>query len=73
MQPFAPQARFYGRSFDTHVECSAQRVYSDELPRPPWLLTLDIGHSGHGQGFAYPQARAVVDDYGTLQVVGGWL
>lgn len=42
-----------------------------------WLITLTIGtehgHSGGGSVYAgMPQARAVVDDFGTLVCVEAW-
>lgn len=42
-----------------------------------YLLTIDIStkHSHENGGLfnaAYPQARAVVDDYGTLVIVRAW-
>ena len=44
---------------------------------PVYLITLCIGiehsHTGGGlSGTAYPQAHAVVDDFGTLVIVRGW-
>lgn len=38
----------------------------------PYLLTLGVRPSVHGYSGAYPQAHAVVDDFGNLHIVGGW-
>lgn len=41
---------------------------------PHYLITLHVGCEHHDvtPRAAYPQAHAVVDDFGTLQVVRSW-
>jgi hypothetical protein len=40
----------------------------------PYLITLCVRtHHAVKPGLGYPQARAVIDDFGTLQVVREWL
>lgn len=55
------------------IEASWQRCRD----RPKWLLTISISvaHGQEGGGpllAAYPQAHAVMDDYGTLVCVTPW-
>lgn len=54
-------------SFATSATCSALRIWDDSAP---WLLTLHL-RSVYAGIFVTPiiQARAVVDDFGTLIAV----
>jgi hypothetical protein len=60
------------------VECDFFRLFGPSadkaLPPPaaPYLLTISIRPSLHGHPGAYPQAHAVVDDFGTLRIVERW-
>lgn len=47
-----------------------QKVYE----RSYYLITLSIGSdfTGPGMEFAYPQAHAVMDDFGTLRITRGF-
>ena len=59
--------------FDTHIRCSHQRI---DGPAPNWLITVSVTteHAiAAGAAGSYPQARAVMDDFGTLVIVRGWL
>jgi hypothetical protein len=47
-----------------------QRTYDT---RVPYLLTLCVGPQHADALSAYPQARAVMDDFGNLVIVRGWL
>ena len=49
-----------------HIECTWQRLRYAAF----WLLTLTVRPSLHGNFGAYPQAYAVVDDFGSLVIVG---
>lgn len=51
------------------IGCGWHRTFDERTPA--WLLTLDVMNM-HGFNASYPQARAVVDDFGTLVIVGGW-
>jgi len=54
----------------THLRCHFKRRY-DRLRA--WLLTIELGPDHvMAHGTAYPHARAVVDDFGNLVIVGGW-
>lgn len=60
------------------MSISTHRLYQYQGgPLAPYLLTLS--HDLHtiytwgGIGPDYPQCRAVVDDYGNLVIVTGWL
>ena len=70
-----PLAHHYGRREmrmqTATVEIAAFRQYDASVP---WLLTVFITtkHAATSAG-AYPQAYAVMDDFGTLVIVGGWL
>lgn len=53
-----------------HIRVHFNRRY-DRLQA--YLLTMHIGPEHTTPlGTAYPHARAVVDDYGNLVIVGGW-
>ena len=41
-------------------------------PGPTWLVTLQINPWVHGHIGAYPQAWAVMDDFGNLVIVSTW-
>ena len=49
-------------------------IYLMRSPAKPWLylLTLFTGLRGLHEGPTYPQAWAVVDDFGNLVVVSAW-
>jgi hypothetical protein len=66
--------------FDS-VECGHAKVEVDffrqygpqeYMPSAPYLLTICIRPSLHGHKGAYPQNHAVMDDFGTLQIVEKW-
>jgi hypothetical protein len=59
--------------FNAPVNTAHYRVF--DVPAPNWFVMVDIGndHSGAGLRHSYPSARAVVDDFGTLVIVRGWL
>lgn len=50
-----------------------QRTRGESEMRGAWLLTLVVGVEHSTKTNAYPQCRAVVDDFGNLVIVGGWL
>lgn len=47
------------------VKCTWQRLRDCAH----WLITLSVPPSIHGKKGAYPQAHAVVDDFGSLVIV----
>ena len=58
----------------TRINCYTQRLYNS----PHYLVTLcgdiTIGHrSDGGAQTMFPMARAVMDDFGDLVLVRGWL
>lgn len=55
------------------IELWTQRSRGEAELRGPYLLTLSVGVDHGRKGDAYPQARAVMDDFGTLVLVSGWL
>lgn len=65
--------------FDSQ-ECGHAQVEVDFFRRyelepsamAPYLLTVGIRPSLHGRDGAYPQSLAVMDDFGTLRIVGRW-
>lgn len=53
------------------VEAMHQRIHGAGSGEAPWLITLGV-QICHGFKGAYPQARAVIDDFGNLVIVRGW-
>jgi len=52
------------------INASWQRTYDERLPN--WLITLGVYPTNAVSGLAFPQTRAVVDDFGTLVIVRAW-
>ncbi len=53
------------------IACIWVRTYRQN--GPAWLITLSVdGAHGSSGCTAYPQARAVVDEFGNLVAVKGW-
>jgi len=57
----------YGAS----TSVNAQHTHGGTAPQR-WLITVNLSPDEVGHAGCYPQARAVVDDFGSLRVVGGW-
>lgn len=57
---------------EAKITCWWQRTYNAN--GHSYLLTLDVapGQTAVSVDAAYPQARAVVDDFGSLVIVSGW-
>lgn len=53
----------------TDINCMFWRTYA--IAGPAWRLSLDI-RMVHGAHASHPSAKAVVDDFGTLVIIGGW-
>ena len=54
------------------ISCWWQRTFDHR--QPAWLITLSVSPNYTSRvGIAFPQSRAVVDDFGTLVIVGDWL
>lgn len=56
---------------EASVEVMAQRTFQSPSPAP-WLLTLMLPPSQVGYAAAYPQTRAVIDDFGNLVPTEAW-
>lgn len=60
----------------THITASLQRTYDHAHTLAPYLITLypllRCVQTWGTLGFDYPQARAIVDDFGDLVVVSNW-
>lgn len=53
------------------VSCDFQRTYRE---RVPYLITVGISYAFYPRPWqGRPQTRAVMDDFGTLIIVEGWL
>lgn len=60
--------------FNSKVECNHFRVY--DTATAPWLIALDPFHGGYAPNGYVPNfltSRAVIDDFGDLRIVRGWL
>ena len=55
------------------IEATWHRAYGYAFT---WIISIKVGHKhglgGGGIASGFPQARAVVDDFGTLVLVGEW-
>jgi hypothetical protein len=58
------------------ITIAMQRTYDHQHTQAPWLLTLYTGLGTLREwgcvGPDFPQARAVMDDYGNLVIVSLW-
>lgn len=57
----------YGES---QIACWWHRSYGESQT---YLVALSVGTDHGRNGDAYPMARAVMDDFGTLVLIRGWL
>ena len=62
------------RTGHSRIRIDWQRLH-DSSTAAPWLVTLGIPphHAAGARSWSYPQARAVIDDFGNLVVVTPWL
>ena len=58
------------------ITAMAQRLYDNSGGKGPWLITVVTSLEGsYGDArfvSSCPQARAVIDDFGNLQLTEGW-
>ena len=59
--------------FIAPVDTSHFRLY--DRPAPGWRVSIRVAniHGGQDLLYSYPQAKAVVDDFGSLVIVSRWL
>lgn len=53
----------------TDIACMVWRNF--DQAGAPWRVSLDI-RMMHGDRASHPSAKAVIDDFGTLVIVGDW-
>ena len=75
MDPYSSSTGESANSAYSHVAVSWQRLHGDPYrPGAPWLLTQHGLHRNTVEvGDRFPQTRACVDDFGSLQIVTRWL